>query len=73
MVGDSPRFVDDLRRAVGSASRQLGVATMLPRVSILSGSRMVDLSSSHTIDEIADAAEKLLSDRRELAVAVIAR
>jgi hypothetical protein len=73
VVGESPEFVDDLRRAVGSASRQLGVATMLPRVSILSGSRMVDLSSSHTIDEIADAAEKLLSDRRELAVAVIAR
>ena len=73
VIGESPAFVPDLRRAIGSASRQLGVATMLPRVSILSGSRMVDLSSSHTIDQIADAAEKLLLDRPELAVAVIAR
>ncbi len=73
VIGDPPSFIPDLRHAIASASRQLGVATLLPRVSILSGSRIVDLSSAHTIDEIAATAKKLLGDRPDLAVAVIAR
>jgi hypothetical protein len=73
VVGERETFVADLRRAVASASRQLGVATMLPRVCILAGSRMVDLSSAHSLDDIARAAQKMLEDQQELAVAVIAR
>jgi N-methylhydantoinase A/oxoprolinase/acetone carboxylase beta subunit len=73
VVGERQTFMPDLQRAVASASRQLGVATMLPRVSILAGSRMVDLSSAHSLADISKAAEKMLDDHPELAVAVIAR
>ena len=73
MSGPSDAFLDDLRAAVTSASRQLGVATLLPRVSILGGSRMLDLSGAHTLEEIAAAAERLLAEEPEPAVAVIAR
>jgi N-methylhydantoinase A/oxoprolinase/acetone carboxylase beta subunit len=71
--GPSDAFLDDLRAAVTSASRQLGVATLLPRVSILGGSRMLDLSGAHTLEEIAAAAERLLAEEPHPAVAVIAR
>ncbi len=71
--GAAPAFLDDLHGAVTAASTQLGVATLLPRVSILAGSRMLDLSGAHTIDEIAAAAERLLAEEAEPAVAVIAR
>jgi N-methylhydantoinase A/oxoprolinase/acetone carboxylase beta subunit len=73
VVGDSPTFLPELERAVAAASRQLGVATMLPRVSIMAGSRMVDLSSARSLDEIARSAERLLADYPDLAVAVIGR
>jgi N-methylhydantoinase A/oxoprolinase/acetone carboxylase beta subunit len=66
-------FLDDLHRAVASASTQLGVATLLPRVSILAGSRMLDLSGAHTLDEISAAAARLLAEEPEPAVAIIAR
>jgi N-methylhydantoinase A/oxoprolinase/acetone carboxylase beta subunit len=73
VVGERQTFMPDLERAVASASRQLGVATMLPRVSILAGSRMIDLSSAHSLADISKAAGKMLEDHPELAVAVIAR
>ena len=71
--GAAPAFLDDLEAAVAAASRQLGIATLLPRVSILAGSRMLDLSGAHTFEEIATAAERLLAEEPEPAVAVIAR
>jgi hypothetical protein len=71
--GAAPAFLDDLETAVAAASRQLGIATLLPRVSILAGSRMLDLSGAHTLEEIATAAERLLAEEPEPAVAVIAR
>jgi N-methylhydantoinase A/oxoprolinase/acetone carboxylase beta subunit len=71
--GAASDFLDDLRTAVSAASRQLGVATLLPRVSILAGSRMLDLSGAHTLEEIAAAAERLLGEEPEPAVAVVAR
>ncbi len=73
VVAEPGAFMPELERAVAAASRQLGVATMLPRVSILAGSRMVDLSSAHSLADIAKAAEKMLEDHPELAAAVIAR
>jgi len=66
-------FLDDLHRAVASASTQLGVATLLPRVSILAGSRMLDLSGAHTLDDITAAAARLLAEEPEPAVAIVAR
>jgi len=73
IVGERTDFVERLERAVAASSRQLGVATMLPRVSIVAGSRMVDLSSAHSLAEITRAAGKMLEDHPDIAVAVIAR
>ena len=69
----APAFLGELASAVSAASRQLGIATLLPRVSILAGSRMLDLSGAHTLEEIAAAAERLLAEEPAPAVAVIAR
>jgi N-methylhydantoinase A/oxoprolinase/acetone carboxylase beta subunit len=73
VTGAAPSFLSELEDAVLAASRQLGVATLLPRVSILAGSRMLDLSGAHTLGEIAAAAERLLAEEPGPAVAVIAR
>jgi len=69
----APAFLGELTSAVSAASRQLGVASLLPRVSIVAGSRMLDLSGAHTLDEIVAAAERLLAEEPAPAVAVIAR
>ena len=73
MTCPAPAFLGELTSAVSAASRQLGIATLLPRVSILAGSRMLDLSGAHTLEEIAAAAERLLAEEPAPAVAVIAR
>jgi N-methylhydantoinase A/oxoprolinase/acetone carboxylase beta subunit len=73
VVGSGADFVRDLSAAVAASSRQLGVATMLPRVSIVSGARLLDLSSANHADEIVSSAERLLAQYGDVAVAVVSR
>jgi hypothetical protein len=46
---------------------------MLPRVSIVSGARLLDLSSANHADEIVSSAERLLAQYDDVAVAVVTR
>jgi hypothetical protein len=73
VAGSGDDFVRDLMAAVATSSRQLGVATMLPRVSIVSGARLLDLSSVNHTDAIVSSAERLVAEYGDVAVAVVAR
>ena len=73
IVGTGDAFVRDLSAALSASSRQLGVATMLPRVSIVSGSRLLDLSSANHATEIVSSAERLVAEYGDVAVAVVTR
>ena len=66
-------LVEQLRREVESATRNLGVATLLPRVSLVCGSRILDLSDARHPDEVALAAARTLEGQPGPAVAVVAR
>ena len=66
-------LVEQLRREVASATRNFGVATLLPRVSLVCGSRILDLSDARHADEVALAAARMLEDQPGPAVAVVSR
>ena len=61
----TPRFV--------AAARNLGVATLMPRIQLVCGSRILDLSDARRADEVATAAARALADHPGPAVAVVAR
>jgi N-methylhydantoinase A/oxoprolinase/acetone carboxylase beta subunit len=72
LVGEGDDFLTRLGAAVEDASVNLGVAAMLPRVSLVSGSRIVDLSDARRPDEILNAAERQLDEHDGATVAVLA-
>jgi hypothetical protein len=51
----------------------LGITAMLPRVSLVCGPRVLDLSDARRPEEIVSAAERLLAEQAGSAVAVLAR
>jgi N-methylhydantoinase A/oxoprolinase/acetone carboxylase beta subunit len=62
------RLGDELRRN----TRELGVATMLPRVILVSGSRILDLSDARRAEDVLAAAERAV-DAEGVAVALLTR
>jgi N-methylhydantoinase A/oxoprolinase/acetone carboxylase beta subunit len=66
-------LVEALRREVEAATRNLGVATLLPRVSLVCGSRILDLSDARRPEDVALAAARTLDGHDGTAVAVVAR
>ncbi len=66
-------LVEQLRREVEAATRNLGVATLLPRVSLVCGSQILDLSDARHPDEVASAAARMLEGHTGTAVAVVVR
>jgi N-methylhydantoinase A len=66
-------LVEQLRREVELATRNLGVATLLPRVSLVCGSQILDLSDARHPDEVASAAARTLAGHTGTAVAVVVR
>jgi N-methylhydantoinase A len=73
LVGEGPELVATLRREANEAARNLGVATLMPRVSLVCGSRILDLSDARRADEVAAAAERALAEHPGPAVAVVSR
>jgi hypothetical protein len=71
--GQAEEFLVALREAVGEASTNLGVTTLLPRVTLLAGPTMLDLSDARRIDEISAAAARAIAEHPGHAAAVIAR
>jgi N-methylhydantoinase A len=72
LVGEGEEFLTRLGAAVEDASVNLGVAAMLPRVSLVAGSRIVDLSDARRAGEILAAVERELDEHDGAAVAVLA-
>jgi N-methylhydantoinase A len=71
-AGEGADFLDRLRVELREHTRELGVATMLPRVVLVSGSRILDLSDARRPEDVLTAAERAL-DAPGTAVAVLAR
>ena len=73
VVGQGSEFVEGLRTALDAGSLHLGVATMLPRVVVVCGSRILDLSDARRAEDVVAAAERVLAERHGTAVALLAR
>jgi N-methylhydantoinase A len=72
-AGRGPEFVERLAAELQTGSLNLGVATMLPRVLLVCGSRILDLSDARRAEEIVAAAERVLAEHDSEAVAVLVR
>jgi N-methylhydantoinase A len=71
-AGEGDAFLDQLRTELRANTRELGVATMLPRVVLVSGSRILDLSDARRAEDVLTAAASAL-DERGPSVAVLSR
>jgi N-methylhydantoinase A len=72
-AGGGPAFLARLRELVDEATLSLGIASMLPRVTVVCGPRLLDLSDARRPEEISLAAERALREHDGEAVAVVAR
>ena len=73
LVGKGDQLATRLRDEVDAATVNLGVASMLPRVSLVCGARILDMSDARRAEEILAAAERALADHGGTAVAVVTR
>jgi N-methylhydantoinase A/oxoprolinase/acetone carboxylase beta subunit len=71
VCGDASALMGALRTAVEEGTISLGLADLLPRVALVCGSRIVDMSDSRRSDEILATAEKALDGQCGEAVAVL--
>jgi N-methylhydantoinase A/oxoprolinase/acetone carboxylase beta subunit len=71
ITGSPDRVLGELRAAVDEASTNLGIATLLPRVAIVCGARIVDLSESRRAEEILTTAHGVLAEHDGEAVALV--
>ncbi|HKP90898.1 MAG TPA: hypothetical protein VJT75_13105, partial [Thermoleophilaceae bacterium] len=68
---DADELLPPLAEALEAATLRLGVATILPRVAVLCGSRLLDLSDARRPDDVLGAAAALVDGEDGSAVAVI--
>ena len=73
VLGEAEEFLEALASAVESASLNLGIASMLPRVSLLAGARLLDLSDALRADEVLAVVGRAIEEHPGTACAVIAR
>ncbi len=72
-AGEGPEFESELRRQVADAVIHLGIASIIPRVVIVCGPRILDLSDLRSPEELAAAIERLLREHPGPAAAMVAR
>jgi N-methylhydantoinase A/oxoprolinase/acetone carboxylase beta subunit len=71
LAADAGELLDHLRGAIEAASLNLGVAMLLPRVTLVCGARIVDLSDARRPEEILATAAAVLDSHDGTAVAVL--
>jgi len=72
VIADDPAaLLERLTAAVDDGAVNLGVATLLPRVAILCGPHLVDLSDARRAEDIVSGARAVLDGHDGTAVAVI--
>jgi len=73
MTGPKKELLASLGDAVAESSLQLGVGSVLPRVALVCGSRIVDASGARCAQDVLTTAQTALADHDGPAVAVIWR
>lgn len=73
VVAGAADFLAELERAIERESLNLGIASLIPRVTIACGPRLLDLSDSRRPAELLASARVALAEHRGDAIAVIAR
>ncbi|HYV14810.1 MAG TPA: hydantoinase/oxoprolinase family protein [Conexibacter sp.] len=73
LTGEKHEVLAALDDAVSAATVQLGVASMLPRVALVCGARIIDTSEARRPEDILLAARSALADHDGPAVAVLWR
>jgi len=73
VAGESEDFLTGLDHAVEAASLNLGITAVLPRVTVLAGPTLLDLSDARRPAEILSAAERAIAEHPGPAAAVVAR
>jgi hypothetical protein len=71
--GEGDGFLAILERAVDEAALNLGVVSMLPRVTVIAGPCLLDLSDARRAEEILSGAREAIDEHPGGAVALIAR
>jgi N-methylhydantoinase A/oxoprolinase/acetone carboxylase beta subunit len=71
VYGEASALLGALRAAVEEGTVSLGVGELLPRVALVCGARIVDLSGSRRAEEIISTAEQVLAGQGGQAVAVL--
>lgn len=72
LIAEGELLLEQLEEAVEEASVNLGVATMLPRVSLICGPHIIDLSDARRGKEILAAARRAIEEHDGTAVALLA-
>jgi hypothetical protein len=73
IAADADAMLAQLRDAVHAGSLHLGVATMIPRVILICGPSILDLSDARRPEDVLSAAEAALAERPGPAVAAVLR
>jgi hypothetical protein len=71
IAADPDGLLDRLGEAIEAGTVNLGVATLLPRVALVCGPHIVDLSESRRPEEILATARAVLAGQEGTAVAVL--
>ena len=71
VTGDAGSLLEPLHAAVGEAMVNLGVATLLPRVAVVCGPHVVDLSGSRRIEDVLAGASAVLDREQGPAVGIV--
>jgi N-methylhydantoinase A/oxoprolinase/acetone carboxylase beta subunit len=71
IAGEDEQLLAELARAVDETTTNLGVASILPRVALICGSRILDLSEARRATEIVAQARAGLAGQDGTAVAVV--
>jgi hypothetical protein len=71
LTGHATTVLEQLRGAVDDGTVNLGVASLLPRVALVCGARIVDLSDARRSDDLLATARAVLEEHDGEAVAVV--
>jgi hypothetical protein len=71
LTGPAPGMLERLRAAVDDGTVNLGVASLLPRVALVCGPRIVDLSDARRAEDLLSTARIVLEEHDGEAVAVV--
>jgi N-methylhydantoinase A len=73
ITAEGAELIPALREAIDSSAVQLGVATILPRVALVYGTRIIDMSEARKVEEMIATAETALAEHDGPAVGIVWR